>query len=331
MVYGIIVVMNREQKIQKAIELYTNPRKDGSYYVCSEIADILDVHQSTINRWLKDNGVTRNRQGMNNAVLTKKQIKWAIWRYTTPLEDGTWIGSKTIAEELGAAGNTILYHLRKNGVKIRSPKERLANGKACKPKNKPIGKAPLCACGCGKKTKWISKDSEWRIYYPGHYQPKKLFHDRDFLVEEYINKQRNAIDIAADFGVNQTSIFSWLKKHNIPRRTQAESLKLSGKVRGENNPAWKGGVADWNYSHDWKSICKEIKDRDEWTCQKCGKTKKRWGHSLHVHHIDEDKTNNHPSNLISLCSGCHMESHGLEITRDYYRYKLKQKHGYSYP
>ena len=331
MIYGIITSMKREQKIQKAIELYTNPKEDGSYYVGTEIAKMLGVHSSTIYYWFRKNNINPDRQGINNTALTEKQIKWAIWRYTTPLEDGTWMGSKTIAEQLNVAGNTILYHLKNNNIKIRTPKERLANGKACKPRNKPVGEAPFCACGCGKKTKWVSKDNKWRVYYPGHYQPDKPYHHKEYLIKEYIEKQRNAIDIANDFGVNQSTIIKFLKKHNIPRRTQAESLKLSGKVRGKNNPAWKGGVADWDYSHDWKSICKKIKDRDEWTCQKCGKTKKRWGHSLHVHHIDEDKTNNNLNNLISLCAECHMDSHGHEIAMDYYRYKLKTKYGYTYP
>lgn len=329
MVCGIIALMNRKQNIQKAIKLYTTPKEDGSHYVCSEIANIIGVHESTISLWLRKNGVALNRGGINNAVLTEDQIKWAIWRYTTPLEDSTWMGAKTIGATLGVAGNTIRYHLRKHGVKIRTPKEFMANGKTCKPRNKPIGKAPLCACGCGKKTKWNSSHKKWFVYYDtSHYRPDKKFHDRDFLVEEYVNKQRNAIDIANDFGVHETTIVRWLTKHDIPRRTQAESLKLSGKVRGKNNPAWKGGVADWDYSHDWKSICRQIKDRDKWTCQFCSKTKKRWGHSLHVHHIDEDKTNNDFNNLISLCSECHAQSHNNEVARDCYRYKLKKLHGY---
>jgi len=81
-------------------------------------------------------------------------------------------------------------------------------------------------------------------------------------------------------------------------------------MRGKNNPAWKGGVADWDYSHDWKAVANEIRDRDKWTCQLCGEQRKRWNGDLHVHHIDEDKLNNHPHNLISLCPSCHHPLHG---------------------
>lgn len=33
--------------------------------------------------------------------------------------------------------------------------------------------------------------------------------------------------------------------------------------------------------------------------------------ALEVHHIDEDRTNNEPDNLMTLCSNCHREMHGL--------------------
>jgi hypothetical protein len=34
--------------------------------------------------------------------------------------------------------------------------------------------------------------------------------------------------------------------------------------------------------------------------------------SLDVHHRDGDKTNNEPSNLMTLCASCHRELHGFE-------------------
>ncbi len=46
-----------------------------------------------------------------------------------------------------------------------------------------------------------------------------------------------------------------------------------------------------------------IKRRDNYTCRLCNdKTKNQ---DLHVHHIDYDKQNNDPKNLISLCNICH--------------------------
>ncbi|PYE51050.1 HNH endonuclease [Deinococcus yavapaiensis] len=47
-----------------------------------------------------------------------------------------------------------------------------------------------------------------------------------------------------------------------------------------------------------------IRKRDGHACQACGRTQAEAG-TLHVHHIDYDKYNNNPMNLIALCRVCH--------------------------
>jgi hypothetical protein len=173
----------------------------------------------------------------------------------------------------------------------------------------------MCACGCGQPTKWLNTSQRWQKYVSGHYHPKKLYHNVEWLKQEYIEKGRSVQDIAAQFGVYSTAVFDVMRKHGIERRSNGETLALTGATRGAKNPAWKGGVAAWDYAHNWKSLCKSIKDRDKWTCQLCGEQRKRWGHQMHVHHIDEDKTNNHPHNLISLCAKCHAPVHGKDELR----------------
>lgn len=55
------------------------------------------------------------------------------------------------------------------------------------------------------------------------------------------------------------------------------------------------------YTHGFTDKLKhEIKLRDKNTCQKCGKMD-----DLDVHHIDGDRLNNNPKNLITLCKKCH--------------------------
>ena len=49
-----------------------------------------------------------------------------------------------------------------------------------------------------------------------------------------------------------------------------------------------------------------VKERDDWTCQKCLKNVD--GRDCHAHHIKTRKYNNlrwDMNNLITLCSGCH--------------------------
>ena len=78
----------------------------------------------------------------------------------------------------------------------------------------------------------------------------------------------------------------------------------SENLSGPNSHAWKGpGNRDnENYPPEWTyKLRLEIRRRDGFTCQNCGKYQR----GLDVHHIDGNKWNCDPSNLISLCRSCH--------------------------
>jgi 5-methylcytosine-specific restriction endonuclease McrA len=75
------------------------------------------------------------------------------------------------------------------------------------------------------------------------------------------------------------------------------------------------------YPEDWEEIALEVKEKADWTCSKCGlvcfpsDVKYNQDKSLRamltltVHHADYDPSNNHPDNLIPLCSACHLWYH----------------------
>jgi 5-methylcytosine-specific restriction endonuclease McrA len=76
---------------------------------------------------------------------------------------------------------------------------------------------------------------------------------------------------------------------------------LKGFMAGEKNPAWKGGISFEPYGLDWTKALKElIKARDNYTCKICSINK-----GVLVHHIDYNKRNCSPKNLITLCRNCH--------------------------
>jgi len=54
------------------------------------------------------------------------------------------------------------------------------------------------------------------------------------------------------------------------------------------------------YAPEWTEELKEsIRARDNYLCQMCGASGKE------IHHIDYDKKNCQPDNLITLCKSCH--------------------------
>lgn len=69
------------------------------------------------------------------------------------------------------------------------------------------------------------------------------------------------------------------------------------------------------YSSDWTNSLKNaIRKRDHYVCRLCwiGESNDR----MHpIHHIDSDKTNNSPNNLITLCSHCHWKVHWWKENR----------------
>jgi len=60
------------------------------------------------------------------------------------------------------------------------------------------------------------------------------------------------------------------------------------------------------YSLEWQDTLKEaIRERDNYICQRCGVPQEECNRQLDVHHIDGDKINCDPSNLIAFCVSCH--------------------------
>jgi len=60
-------------------------------------------------------------------------------------------------------------------------------------------------------------------FKPGqHWREKKPYWDKEWLSDEYVNKFRSANDIALQFGVTESAILFWLRKHKIKCRDVSE-------------------------------------------------------------------------------------------------------------
>ena len=87
---------------------------------------------------------------------------------------------------------------------------------------------------------------------------------------------------------------------------------------GENNPSWIDGRSFEPYPREWTDeLRKKIKSIDNYTCQLCGANS-----PLDVHHIDYDKKNCNPRNLITLCKNCHPKTnYNRKYWIEYFCYK----------
>lgn len=82
--------------------------------------------------------------------------------------------------------------------------------------------------------------------------------------------------------------------------TEEHKRIISEYMTGEKHHNWMGGISFEPYSPEFnKALKRKIRDRDNYTCQYLGEPARS------VHHIDYDKENTDPANLITLCISCH--------------------------
>jgi hypothetical protein len=87
---------------------------------------------------------------------------------------------------------------------------------------------------------------------------------------------------------------------------------------GELNPMWNGGLSFKPYTKEFNNKLKKlIKERDNNKCFLCNAKI-----DLCIHHIDYEKKNCNPENLITLCRGCNSK---VNVKRKYWVKYFKDK------
>lgn len=108
---------------------------------------------------------------------------------------------------------------------------------------------------------------------------------------------------------------SWVgdEKRKKWQRDWARSIAKGG----SEHHNWRGGIASFPYPSGWTDIYREeIRCRDGYKCQLCGVSESDLSRKLSVHHIDYDKNNLNPDNLISLCTSDHVKTN---YRREYWK------------
>ncbi len=231
--------------------------------------------------------------------LSKEELYNLYWKEELNL--------RQIAKKLGSAIPTIFKWMKRYGIKIRKErgrqkinitkielydlywKEELNLSKIANKYN------------CTKQTIWSKMKqykirrrtrTEYRLGKHGIYSKKTI---------EKMRKTKKKPENIKRFNELMS------KPEIIEKRIK----KLKGKNKGEKNWNWQGGVSFEPYGQEFNKELKEkIRKRDNYECQECSIKQEELKRKLDAHHIDYNKKNNNPLNLISLCQKCHLKTNG---------------------
>ena len=123
-----------------------------------------------------------------------------------------------------------------------------------------------------------------------------------------------------------------ISKINKGKKRTSEQCKNMSKIQiGKLHWNWKGGICKEPYCQEFTQDLKDfIKQRDNYKCMAplCDK-KITKNNPLGVHHIDYDKKNCVPENLISNCRSCNfIANFNRDDWKEIYRTVIKQNYRY---
>lgn len=149
----------------------------------------------------------------------------------------------------------------------------------------------------------------------------------NLLTDVYTN---NRIKLTYECKLGHKHSMEWRHWQEGQRCPTCKDIRFSTERMSSNNPNWRGGISCEPYCQDWTKEYKEfIKERDDNRCLNphCYK-----GNSvLSVHHVDYNKKNCGPSNLITLCISCNSRANkDRDWHKDWYQGILSKRHGYKY-
>ena len=133
-------------------------------------------------------------------------------------------------------------------------------------------------------------------------------------------------ELAKGRRISEETKIKMSKAHKGKHKSEKHKKNISLAKKGEKNSAWQGGISFELYTTDWtETLRRSIRERDRYTCRSCGK--QQGNQAFPIHHIDYDKKNCNPENLITLCYRCHSKTN---FNREYWKnyFELIQRNLY---
>jgi len=111
-------------------------------------------------------------------------------------------------------------------------------------------------------------------------------------------------------------------KHHTNESKEKNRIAHLGMYDGEKSPNWRGGISFEPYGLDFDEKLKELtRNRYNQKFQLCGVPQMECERKLCVHHIDYNKRNNDPKNLVALCLNCHIQTN---FNREYWKIYFRE-------
>jgi hypothetical protein len=185
----------------------------------------------------------------------------------------------------------------------------------------------ICPNGHKHSIRWYNWRKGKRCYYCHKYKfsieyVRKAFEEENYILlsDEYHNTETKLGYICPE---GHRHSITWQKWQQGRRCPICYYLRISGK----NHYNWKGGVTYDPYCDVWKDrdFKKSILERDNYQCQNpdCWETSER----LSVHHVNYNKKDCRPKNLITLCNSCNSRANFNREWQEIYYTEIMVRRG----
>lgn len=177
-----------------------------------------------------------------------------------------------------------------------------------KPREKGDGRISKICNNCGKDYSVVASrinskfcslkcKGETNAKHSPHCQPNRVLIKCSYCEKEH---ERTMSDIELRNFCSMSCMGKYYKEYKL--------------FTGENNGAWNGGKVTYR-GKNWQEQRQKAKERDEYTCTKCGIKEEELEQSLSVHHIipfqyfKNYQEANDLENLVCVCESCHRKIH----------------------
>lgn len=155
---------------------------------------------------------------------------------------------------------------------------------------------------------------------------KVLSVDERVQVAEMFHSDMTCVEVGAFFGCSHTTVQKVWKETYGAEAMHQRQVNFMRQRRGAKHHAWKGGVSQLASGYrlipapDWyEGYTDERRRAPEHIIKYCEYNNlTRVPDGFHIHHRDEDKTNNSENNLVAISNSEHSATHAMRRTRDYY-------------